>query len=117
MEMVCYNKCGTCRKAKKFLEENNVEFTYREITEDTLSFDELKEVYKNSNLPIKRLLNTSGKVYRDLKLKDKVGEMEDDEVLRLLSENPMLIKRPVLRFNDKALIGFKEEIWKSEICL
>ena len=115
MEMVCYKTCSTCRKARKYLEEKGIDYTYREITKDTLSFNELKEVYKNSNLPIKKLVNTSGKVYRDLKLKDKVGDMKDDEVLKLLSENPMLIKRPVLILKDKSLIGFKEELWEKEL--
>ena len=115
MQMVCYSRCGTCMKAKKYLMAHNVEFDYREITENSLTLDELKEIYKKSKLPIKRLLNTSGTVYRDLEMKDKVKTYPDEEILKLLSENPMLVKRPVLIRGELVLIGFNEAEWKHLI--
>lgn len=115
MQMVCYSKCGTCVKAKKFLMAHGIEFDYREIGVDRLSFEELVEIYRKSGLPIKRLLNTSGTVYRDLEMKDKVKTYSDERILRLLSENPMLVKRPVLIREDLVLVGFDEEEWRKLI--
>lgn len=92
---------------------HNLEFDYREITEDHLSYEELKSVYEKSGLPIKRLLNTSGTVYRDLEMKEKVKRCSDEEILKLLSEHPMLVKRPVLIKDELVLIGFKEEEWNQ----
>lgn len=115
MQIVCYRKCGTCMKAKKFLMAHNLEFDYREITEDQLSFEELKEIHKKSKLGIKRLLNTSGTVYRELVMKEKVKSYKDDEILKLLSENPMLVKRPVLIKDDLILVGFNEAEWNQLI--
>lgn len=115
MQMVCYSRCGTCMKAKKFLMAQNLEFEYREITENSLTLDELKEIYRKSGLPIKRLLNTSGTVYRDLEMKDKVKTYKDEEILKLLSENPMLVKRPVLIRDELVLVGFNEAEWKQLI--
>ncbi len=115
MQIVCYRKCGTCIKAKKFLMAHNLDFDYREITEERLSFDELKEIYEKSKLPIKRLLNTSGTVYRELEMKEKVKSYSDEEILKLLSEHPMLVKRPVLIKEELILIGFKEEEWNQLI--
>ncbi len=102
-------------KAKKFLMAHNLEFEYREIVENSLTLEELKDIYKKSGLPIKRLLNTSGTVYRDLEMKDKVKTYKDEEILKLLSENPMLVKRPVLIRDDLVLIGFNEAEWKKLI--
>ncbi|MFH5835274.1 Spx/MgsR family RNA polymerase-binding regulatory protein [Proteiniclasticum sp. C24MP] len=115
MQIVCYRKCGTCVKAKKFLMAHNLEFDYREITEEQLSYEELKEIHEKSGLPIKRLLNTSGTVYRDLEMKEKVKSYSDDEILRLLSQHPMLVKRPVLLKDDLVLIGFREDEWNQLI--
>jgi len=115
MQIVCYRKCGTCIKAKKFLMAHNLEFDYREITEDTLSYEELKSIHEKSGLPIKGMLNTSGTVYRDLEMKEKVKSYSDDEILRLLSKHPMLVKRPVLLKDDLVLVGFKEEQWNQLI--
>ncbi len=102
-------------KAKKFLMAHNLEFEYREIVEESLTLEELKDIYRKSGLPIKRLLNTSGTVYRDLEMKDKVKTYKDEEILKLLSENPMLVKRPVLIRDDLVLIGFNEAEWKKLI--
>lgn len=115
MQMVCYSRCGTCMKAKKFLMAHNLEFENREITENALTLDELKEIYKKSGLPIKRLLNTSGTVYRELEMKDKVKTYPDEEILKLLSLHPMLVKRPVLIRDELVLVGFNEAEWKQLI--
>lgn len=117
MELVCYAKCGTCMKAKKFMMAHNLDFDYREIVEKPLSFMELKEVYNKSGLPIKKLLNTSGLVYRELGMKEKVKTYSDDEILKLLSENPMLVKRPVLKSGDVVLVGFDEKKWTEKLML
>lgn len=111
MQMIGYSKCGTCIKAKKFLMAHSIEFDYREIGEDRLTLEELKLIYRNSGLPIKRLLNTSGTVYRELEMKDKVKTYSDEMILKLLSENPMLVKRPVLIKEDLVLVGFDENEW------
>lgn len=115
MELVCYAKCGTCMKAKKFLMANNLDYEYREIIIKPLSIEELHEVYRKSGLPIKKLLNTSGLVYRELEMKEKVKTYSDEEILKLLSQHPMLVKRPVLRKEDVVLIGFEEQEWTEKL--
>lgn len=111
-----YDKCGTCRKAKKFFEENKVNLKEFDITQTPPSLSQLKKLYKLSGLPIKRFLNTSGEVYREMKLKDKLPNLSDGEVLKLLSENGKLIKRPIVFDDKKVTVGFKEdvfdEIWR-----
>lgn len=113
MEFIEYSKCSTCKKAKKFLKENNIQFKDREIKENIPTYDELKNWVEKNNLNINKLFNTSGLVYKDLKLKDKLITMNDDEKLKLLSSNGMLIKRPLLIDDNKILIGFKENEWKE----
>ncbi|MGL5614874.1 MAG: Spx/MgsR family RNA polymerase-binding regulatory protein [Sarcina sp.] len=108
-----YPKCTTCKKAKKWLEENNIDFTSRHIVEENPTKEELREFYKKSGLPINRLFNTSGIMYRELNLKDKVKTAPEEELLEILSTNGMLVKRPLLVLDDKVLIGFKEENWKE----
>ncbi|WP_312459048.1 Spx/MgsR family RNA polymerase-binding regulatory protein [Proteiniclasticum sp.] len=115
MELVCYAKCGTCMKAKKFLMANNLDYEYREIVSMPLSVEELRDVYRKCGLPIKKLLNTSGLVYRELEMKEKVKTYSDEEILKLLSEHPMLVKRPVLRKEDVVLIGFEEQEWTEKL--
>lgn len=115
MELVCYSKCGTCTKAKKFMMAHNLEFEYREIVSSPLSFDELTEIYRTSGLPIKKLLNTSGLVYRELDMKEKVKTYSDKDILQLLSEQPMLVKRPVLRAKGIVLVGFDEKEWSEKL--
>lgn len=115
MELVCYAKCGTCMKAKKFMMAHNLEYDYREIVTSPLSLQELKEIYSRSGLPIKKLLNTSGLVYRELEMKEKVKTFSDDQILTLLSEHPMLVKRPVLLKDDAVLIGFEENEWTEKL--
>ncbi|MGL4946387.1 MAG: arsenate reductase family protein [Cetobacterium sp.] len=108
-----YPKCSTCTKAKKWLEENKIEFESRHIVENNPSKIELKQWLDLSGLPIKRFFNTSGILYRELNLKEKVAENNENELLEILSSNGMLVKRPLLIGNDRVLIGFKEEEWKS----
>ncbi len=117
MELACYKKCGTCQKAKKFLMSYGVDYAEREITEDPLTLIELKDAYERSGLKIKAFLNTSGLVYRDLKMKDKVKNYSPEEILQVISEHPMLMKRPVFRGESFVLVGFKEEEWKSTLKL
>ena len=107
-----YPKCSTCRKAKKFLEENQVEFTDRHIVEANPSASELTEWIKRSGLPVKKFFNTSGKLYKDLALKDKLPTMSDEEQITLLASNGMLVKRPLIIEEGRVLVGFKEAEWK-----
>lgn len=116
MIFVCYPKCSTCQKAKKWLDEHNVEYTERNIAENKPEYDELKEWYEKSGLPLRKFFNTSGLLYKEMKLKDKLPSMSDEEQLRLLSTNGMLVKRPVIVSEDKVLVGFKEAEW-AEILL
>lgn len=113
MLFLCYPKCSTCQKAKKWLEANEIEYTERHIAEDNPTYDELKEWYKKSSLPLKKFFNTSGLVYKDMQLKDKLQEMSEDEQLKLLATNGMLVKRPMAISEDKVLVGFKEAEWDT----
>lgn len=110
-----YPKCSTCQKAKKWLVENQVEFEDRHIVEDNPSKEELKAWYEKSGLPFKRFFNTSGMKYKELKLKDKLPAMTEEEQLELLASDGMLVKRPVLVGNDFVLTGFKEKEWTEKL--
>ena len=116
MKFICYPKCSTCRKAKKWLDEHNAEYTERHIADKKPIYDELKEWYEKSRLPLKKFFNTSGLLYKEMKLKDKLPSMSEEEQLRLLATNGMLVKRPILVTEDKILVGFKEAEW-AEIIL
>lgn len=115
MLFIEYPRCTTCKKAKKWLEENGVEFTDRHIVEDNPSKEELKEWYEKSGLPLKRFFNTSGVKYKEMKLKDKLPEMSEEEQLELLATDGMLVKRPLLVGESFAIPGFKEQAWE-EVC-
>lgn len=108
-----YPKCTTCRKAKKWLEENNVEFEDRHIVEANPSKEELKGFYEKSDLTINKFFNTSGMKYREMGLKDVVKTASEDELLEILGTDGMLVKRPLLVLDNKVLVGFKEEQWKE----
>lgn len=110
-----YPKCSTCQKAKKWLVENQVEFEDRHIVEDNPYKEELKAWYEKSGLPLKRFFNTSGMKYKELKLKDKLPAMTEEEQLELLASDGMLVKRPVLVGNDFVLTGFKEKEWTEKL--
>lgn len=113
MLFVNYPKCSTCRKAKKWLDENNIEYESRHIIEDNPTSMELREWWEISCLPLKRFFNTSGMKYRELKLKDKLPEMSEDEQLDLLATDGMLVKRPILVGDDVVLVGFKVKEWEE----
>ena len=115
MKFICYPKCSTCQKAKKWLNEHNVEYTERHIAEENPTYDELKEWYEKSGLPLKKFFNISGLLYKEMKLKDKLPSMSEEEQLRLLATNGMLVKRPILVSGDKVLVGFKEAEWAENI--
>ena len=115
MLFVCYPKCTTCQKAEKYLIENNISFDKRDIKQDNPSVEELKIWYKKSNLPLKRFFNTSGLQYKNLKLKDKLPNMTEQEQLDLLATDGMLVKRPLLIGTDFVFVGFKEQEWGTVI--
>ena len=108
MLFICYPKCSTCQKAKKWLDNQGIEYTERHIVEDNPTYEELREWYQKSGLPLKRFFNTSGMLYKEMKLKDKLPEMSEEEQLKLLATNGMLVKRPLLITEDKVFVGFKE---------
>lgn len=108
-----YPKCSTCKKAKKWLIENNIEFIERNIVEETPNVEELNEWINKSGQEIKRWFNTSGLKYKELNLKEKLSTMSDEEKIELLASNGMLIKRPLLISDKGIFIGFKEDNWKK----
>ncbi|MBE6505167.1 MAG: arsenate reductase family protein [Methanobrevibacter sp.] len=115
MLFVQYPKCSTCRKAKKWLEENNIEFEERHIIEENPTYEELKEWYEKSDLTLNKFFNTSGMKYRELKLKDKRPDMSEDEQLKLLATDGMLVKRPVIVGDDFVLTGFRVKEWEEKL--
>ncbi|MDU4891554.1 MAG: arsenate reductase family protein [Clostridium sp.] len=108
-----YPKCTTCIKAKKFLKENGVEFEDRHIVENNPTVEELNQWIDKSGLELKKFFNTSGKLYKEMNLKDKLKDMTREECVELLATNGMLVKRPILVKDDKVLVGFKEEQYKE----
>lgn len=115
MTILCYDKCSTCRKALQWLDAKGAAYTVRPIKEENPSYEELLSWQKQSGLPIRRFFNTSGMLYRELNLKDRLSGMTEDEQLRLLASDGMLVKRPLL-VSEKAVIpGFKEKDWEAVI--
>ena len=117
MIFVCYPKCTTCRKAKKWLMANNVAFQERHIRENNPTIDELKDWHKTSGLPLKKFFNTSGLQYKELKLKEKLPAMSEDEQYSLLASDGMIVKRPILIGDSFVLVGFNEADWKAALGL
>lgn len=115
IKFICYPKCTTCQKAQKWLDDNGVDYELRNIKEDNPSYDELKEWYGKSGLPIKKFFNTSGLLYKSLGLKDKLPTMSEEEMLTLLSTDGMLVKRPLLIGENFVLVGFKEKDWAEKM--
>ena len=115
MQFICYPKCSTCQKARKWLEANHLEFTERHIVEENPSYEELKEWYAESGLPLKKFFNTSGMLYKEMQLKDKLPAMSEEEQLKLLATNGMLVKRPLVVGEDFILTGFREKEWEEKI--
>ncbi|MGL5574830.1 MAG: arsenate reductase family protein [Sarcina sp.] len=108
-----YPKCTTCKKAKKWLEENNIEFEDRHIVEENPSKEELREFYEKSGFTINKFFNTSGIKYREMGLKDVVKSASEEKLLEILATDGMLVKRPLLVLDNKVLVGFKEDQWKE----
>lgn len=115
IKFICYPKCTTCQKAEKWLLDNNIPYELRDIKLDNPSLSELRDWHQKSGLPLKRFFNTSGLLYKSLALKERLPEMSEEEQLRLLSTDGMLVKRPILIGEDFVLVGFKENEWKEKI--
>lgn len=115
MLFVGYPKCSTCIKAEKWLKENGIEYESRNIKEQNPSVEELKMWFKQSGLPLKRFFNTSGLIYKSLNLKEKLPEMPEEEQLKLLSSDGMLVKRPLLITEHTVLAGFKQKEWEASL--
>ena len=113
MKFICYPKCTTCKKAKAWLESKGLDFEVRDIKEDNPTYEELREWHRLSGLPLKRFFNTSGLLYKSMELKDKLPDMTEEEQLRLLSTDGMLVKRPILIDGDRVLTGFREKEWEE----
>jgi len=112
---VCYPKCSTCKKAENWLKENEISYELRNIKENRPSKEELEAWHKKSGLELKRFFNTSGMLYREMQLKDKLPSMSDEEKLELLATDGMLVKRPILVTEDKVFVGFKEKEWQDVV--
>ncbi len=110
---ICYSKCGTCQIAEKWLKINNIEYTCRSIKDENPTKEELKLWISKSGLPVSRFFNTSGLLYKEYNMKDKVKTLSEDELLDILASNGMIVKRPILLIGEIVLIGFKEEEWKQ----
>ena len=115
MLFIEYPKCTTCKRAKKWLDDNHILYEDRNIKEDNPTYEELKEWLSKSGLPLRKFFNTSGLVYKSLQLKDKLLDMSVEEQLRLLAGNGMLVKRPILVDNEFVIVGFNQDKWESRI--
>ena len=115
MKFICYPRCTTCQKARKWLDENGIQYEIRDIKEDKPSHNELKAWFMASGLPIRKFFNTSGLLYKSLNLKDKLPTMSEEECLKQLSTDGMLVKRPLLIDDGFILVGFKEMEWEKAV--
>lgn len=115
MEFLCYAKCSTCQKAKKWMDTNGIRYQERPIKEQNPTIDELKEWHQKSGLPLKKFFNISGMLYKELKLKDRLPAMSEEEQYALLATDGMLVKRPMVIGNDFVLVGFKEADWEAKL--
>ena len=113
MLFIYYPKCSTCQKAKKWLDAQGISYTERHIVEENPTAQELEEWWKRSGLPLKKFFNTSGNLYKEQNLKDKLPQMSEQEQLQLLATNGMLVKRPLVVAEDLILVGFKEDQWQQ----
>ena len=113
IKFICYPKCTTCQKAKKWLDDNKIEYELRDIKLDNPTLQELDEWYKKSGLPLKKFFNTSGLLYKSLDLKNKLPTMTENEMLTLLATDGMLVKRPIIIGADFVIVGFKEVEWNT----
>ena len=115
MQFICYPKCSTCQKAKKCLDGHSIQYKERHIVEDNPNYEELKDWYEKSGLALKKFFNTSGLLYKEMQLKDRLWAMSEEEQLHLLSTDGMLVKRPILVDGDKVLVGFRQKEWEENI--
>ena len=115
MTFVCYPKCTTCQKARKWLDENGISYELRDIKTENPSAQELEQWYRRSGLPLKKFFNTSGLLYKSMELKDKLPNMTEEEMLHLLATDGMLVKRPLLVGEETVLVGFKEAEWAQRL--
>ena len=115
LTFICYPKCTTCQKARKWLDENNIEYEFRDIKLENPSLEELTDWYKLSGLPLRKFFNTSGLLYKSMELKTKLPNMTDEEMLVLLATDGMLVKRPLAIGDDFVLVGFKEAEWVEKL--
>ena len=114
-QFICYPNCSTCKKARKWLDDQGISYAYRDIKEDRPNVDELSQWIPLSKLPIRKFFNTSGQSYRSLSVKDHLDDLSTGQIIELLADDGMLVKRPLLVGNDFVLVGFKEEVWIEEI--
>ena len=115
IKFICYPRCTTCQRAKKWLDDNKIEYTERDIKLDNPTAEELAAWYKTSGLPLKKLFNTSGLLYKSLDLKSKLPTMSEAEMLNLLASDGMLVKRPLLVGDNFVLAGFKDSEWSEKL--
>lgn len=115
MTFICYPKCTTCRKAQKWLDENGISYTFRDIKMEHPTYEELAAWHRRSGLPLKKFFNTSGLLYKSMELKDRLPAMSEDEMLKLLAADGMLVKRPLLVGDDFVLVGFREAEWAEHL--
>lgn len=115
LKFICYPKCTTCQKAKKWLDDNGANYDLRDIKLNNPTLEELTAWYQKSGLPLKRFFNTSGLLYKSLDLKNRLPEMSEEEMLELLATDGMLVKRPLVISDDFILVGFKEAEWVEKI--
>lgn len=115
LNFICYPKCTTCQRAKKWLDDNGIEYELRDIKLHNPTLEELTQWYKKSGLPLKKFFNTSGLLYKSLELKTKLPTMTEDEMLKLLATDGMLVKRPILVGDDFVLVGFRENEWVDAV--
>ena len=113
IHFICYPKCSTCQKAEKWLEQHGLEFDVRDIKQNNPPYEELSQWHKQSGLPLKRFFNTSGLLYKSMQLKDKLPGFSEEEQLKLLSTDGMLVKRPILINENTVWVGFKESEWEK----
>ena len=115
LKFICYPKCTTCQKAKKWLDDNGIEYELRDIKTDNPTLDELTLWHEKSGLPLRKFFNTSGLLYKSMELKDKLPGMSEEEMLQLFATDGMLVKRPLLVGEDFVLVGFKEADWAEKL--
>lgn len=115
MKVLVYRKCSTCQKALKWLDAHGISFEERAIVEELPTYEELKEWYEKSGMPLKKFFNTSGNLYKQMNLKDKLKDMSEEEQLKLLATDGMLVKRPLVVGTDFVLTGFREKEWEEKM--